>query len=480
MRGLILLMLGVSIPAFSGEIKEISEEFIKNLAPMSTPQLQKIELGFLNSKSQVEGLNDKYNYYFNSSASYGESSEEPLNQFVPVTENAKSLSLGISKATRYGVRVSTTYNTQQFSNNFLSDATTNTLNLQFEVDLLKDFLGSTSKMDFEAAQLNLEEAKLSKEIQKKQYINSLRKQYWDLVATEEAHKISESLLKSAELQLKEQTRKRKSGIGSAGDVARFQSLVSSRRNSLTQIESDRTMMIQNFQHQLPQLADAGVVLEKYNLDKTVKDFFTCTAIIEQQKMAPKDFTLYDERIAIKDKYLAKKLESTSNYSRPDLSLTTELGIVGNDLSFDAAQEELTGENNAGTYTVGLNFSMPIGSTNKNTQEVQVKALKAQVESEKVELQTKLSSLHSGIIRNLAHLKSILATTAKNQEFVTTVLEDSKKKYKQARISSKDLIDDEDAKLNNDLTLIQVQAQMIKIMLDYFSVFTETPCQLNKI
>lgn len=458
---------------------ELTESYFKNIDSSKTPQLQRIELTYLNSKSQQELLDDQYSYYFVGSGAYGESKEQSLSVNIPVTSNNKSTQIGIQKKTSYGVTVGTHYYTEQYTNGFLTDATKNGIKFDIELDLFKNFLGRTSRSEYEASDAMSKEAKLVKEIQKKQYVNDLRKAYWDLVAKEEEYKVSKTLFVSAQKQLKEQRRKFKSGIGSRGDVARFESLVSDRSSKLIEIEATRSRKIQLLKQQIPELVGKEVILGKYDLEKTVQSFFQCTNIIEKQTKTPLPFTMYDEILKLKSERLGLQTKALSTIASPDLKLVTQINSIGNDFSFKDAQSELTGDSNS-SYSVSLQFKMPLGSSVKRTEELKLKMASAQVNSEMIEVDAKLHTFHKGIIDNLGLLKKIILTRYENQKHMSAVLKDSKRKYRQARITSKNLIDDEDNNLNNDLGLIQTQAQIITIMLDYFSIFTETPCELNKI
>lgn len=476
----LLPLLLTSIAGLSDDHSiEITESYFKNIDSSKTPQLQQIEVNYLNTKSNKELLDDKYSFYLVGSGAYGESKEQSLSVNIPVTSNNKAAQIGIQKKTKYGVTVGTQYYTEQYTNNFLTDATTNGVRFDVELDLLKDFLGRTSRSEYEASAVQSKEAKLFKNIQKKQYINELRKAYWDLVATEEAYKVSKTLSVSAKKQLAEQRRKFKSGIGSRGDVARFESLVNDRNTSLIELEATRSQKIQLLKQQIPELVGKEVILGKYDLNKTVEEFFQCTAIIETQKKTPLNYTLFDEILKLKSERLGLQTKALSTISSPELKLVSQFDVLGNDFTYDSAQSELTGDNSS-KYSVSLQFQMPIGSSVKNTEELKVKMAKAQISSEMQEMDAKIHTLHKGIVDNLGLLKKVILTRYENQKHMRTVLKDSQKKYRQARISSKNLIDDEDSNLNNDLGLIQTQAQIISIMLDYFSVFTETPCELNRI
>ena len=55
-----------------------------------------------------------------------------------------------------------------------------------------------------------------------------------------------------------------------------------------------------------------------------------------------------------------------------------------------------------------------------------------------------------------------------------------RKFREARVSANDLILDQDALLNSNLTTISTQLEIINTIFDYLVVFTETPCEFNRI
>lgn len=54
----------------------------------------------------------------------------------------------------------------------------------------------------------------------------------------------------------------------------------------------------------------------------------------------------------------------------------------------------------------------------------------------------------------------------------------RKKYRQARVSFSTFIQDQDALLGSELSVINVKTEMLATVIDYLSVYTETPCQFN--
>lgn len=85
-----------------------------------------------------------------------------------------------------------------------------------------------------------------------------------------------------------------------------------------------------------------------------------------------------------------------------------------------------------------------------------------------------------MIRSVTLLKQVVANQKINSFNLAKSLKVSQKKYKQARITVEQLVQEQDGFLNSNLAEIETKLNIINTLLDYFSVYTETPCNLNRI
>ena len=90
------------------------------------------------------------------------------------------------------------------------------------------------------------------------------------------------------------------------------------------------------------------------------------------------------------------------------------------------------------------------------------------------------STHTQLAKSMGLINEVIAS----QRIGTTALEKRlqviRQKYSQARVDVNDLILDQDALLNSQLTTIDAQLQAVNILFDYLMVFTDTPCAFNRI
>jgi hypothetical protein len=78
------------------------------------------------------------------------------------------------------------------------------------------------------------------------------------------------------------------------------------------------------------------------------------------------------------------------------------------------------------------------------------------------------------------LSDVVAAQKSNTEALERRLVVQNRKFKEARLNVNDLIQDQDAFLNSNLTTINTQLEIINTIFDYLVVFTETPCEFNRI
>ena len=96
-----------------------------------------------------------------------------------------------------------------------------------------------------------------------------------------------------------------------------------------------------------------------------------------------------------------------------------------------------------------------------------------------EILSKIESLHTQMLVNIGLLEEIMEKQRNNSIHSGRILQESQRKYNQARISARDLIFDQDMVLQNHLDRFETKLTAINMMLDYLSTFTDTTCAFNK-
>ena len=153
--------------------------------------------------------------------------------------------------------------------------------------------------------------------------------------------------------------------------------------------------------------------------------------------------------------------------------------TGKEFTYSNAYSDL-GRDGRDAYQIGLQFSIPLGKKKQDTQDLKKLVSKKRFKAEREANFAKLDAYHSQMIRSVRLLKQVVANQKVNSLNLAKSLKVSKKKYQQARITVEQLVQEQDGYLNSNLAEIQTKLNIINTLLDYFSVYTETPCKLNRI
>jgi outer membrane protein TolC len=146
-------------------------------------------------------------------------------------------------------------------------------------------------------------------------------------------------------------------------------------------------------------------------------------------------------------------------------------------SYSGAFEDWQDNNRTG-YSAGLQLTVPFGrGEGKDTQKL---LAQKRFESEILKTQTNISTTHHQLVRVINLLMQLIEAQKISTQALQRRLEVQNKKYREARVTVNDLILDQDALLNSNLSTINTQLEIINTLFDYLVVFTETPCEFNRI
>lgn len=474
---LLLFMISLGAKSFAADFS-LSENSLFELINNNPPSIQKIEASFLSVDVNRAQANDQFAPTLEASTNVVDSDEKSLSSFVPVTQKYKSFSVLATKPLKYGVAVGAKYFTEKSTNNFLSNATTNGYGVSLSVDLYKDLFGRTSRANLELTENSSQRAQLEKEIQIAGFKNNIRKIYWSLVANKEALRISKVLLASSEKQLKNALRRFRSGVADKGEVARYRSQISSRKAGLISIKWDESQLQHQLKLLLPELSKSSLTLSAYNIDETVSKVLACSAKIKKFTDAPMDYTKYDEVVALLTSENVSKEKIVGNYNKMDLKLLGDYESTGKAFSQSDAFDDLKDDGRS-KVSVGLQLVIPLGSTKKETRVIQEKIVRDTYLSAKKENLGRVHTYHSQTVKSVDLLNEIVFNQKENTKHLKESLKTTTRKYNQARITAQQLVQEQDAYLQSNLDEISTKLAVISLLLDYFNVFTETPCGLNR-
>jgi len=490
---LALSLIALALNAFSATFK-LSEQSLEEVAKKGSPQLDQIEAAFLNASLEEGETSQDYSPELFGKGSYTETNERAIIEFQPIFSPIKQAQLGIRQKMRYGLEASAYVSTDQRSATVpftgkLQNATTSTLAFTMQMDIWKDIFGRNSKMELESAILEKERATIEKDIQIKTFKIALRRLYWSLVANKEALGIAEALLKTAQTQLSDTKLRFKNAVAEADEVARYEAQAASRQGTILYLQYQKETFLKQLKNLLPELALHEIELEKYDLNQTMSEILVCTATIAQQPKIPYDFTQYDEAVAILRKIKNNNSVINSRYADADVKLFGTVKTTGVNAeptgtttyrgTYRGAFDDNSESNRTG-YEVGVSFILPLGSVKEKTQKTKElydeKRLLATINS----TDAQVVSTHQQLVKSIGLLTDVIRSQKVSSEQLGKRLKLMKKKYEQARVSVNDLVNDQDALLNSELTTIDTQLQILNTIFDYLVIYTETPCPFNRI
>jgi outer membrane protein TolC len=488
-----LILLAISsIPIVHARNLQLSETLILNEAQKGSPKLDEIEAAWLASQSQKGELNDFFSPELFGQSSYAETNERPIITFIPIFSPIKQSRIGMRKNFEHGLSTEFSAGTDQRSGisptGKYRNVTTTSLALTMQLDLWKDLFGKLSKARLANLELESKKAKLEKSIQTKSYLISLRRIFWSLVANQEAIRFSTELLSTARTQALETIQRYKKSVAEADEVARYEAQVASREGTLTFLNYQKETLLKQLKTLLPQLQSDQLELGQYDLDKTFDQIMSCTALIASRADVPYEYTHYDETISLLKESMKNFKALNSGYASPDVKLYGSVRStgVGSDQtaqgfrgSYGASIDDMSSNNRSG-YEVGVRVAIPLGSSKEQTQKTKElydeKRLLAMIHG----TDSRVINSHVEFVRSVKLLDEVIKAQKMTSAKLLKRLTFMKKKYQQARASVNDLVQDQDALLTSELSTIDTKLQIVNVVFDYFSIFTETPCEFNRI
>lgn len=488
-----ILLWFLALPSFASPLL-LSEKNLVDLSRESSPRLSEIKANLLSSVNSRNVQMERYAPELFMKGSYLETQVQPIIEFIPVFSPVKEAHVGLRQRFKKGydleLKLATT---QQSANSRVAgkyrDVTINILSLTMQMDLWKDLFGRFSENQTTESELITRKARIEEEISRKALEISTRRLFWSLVANTEQLKISQRLLKTSEDQLKDSKVKLSKSIGDSGDVARYEAQLAERKGQAILFTYQRENLLRSLKQLLPSLNDKEFDIHQYNIDQTIESVSACAQVITGSLKVPWEYTRYDEVLSILKEQ--RKIHHILNdrYSDVDVKLfgTVKTTGVASELTASSARQGSYGEafgdmsqHNRSGYEAGVNVIIPLGSAKDDT-----KNSKSLYDEERMKAQingydSQIMSTHSQLSRSLGLIGEVIQI----QRYGTGALERRMKvvreKYSQARVSVNDLILDQDALLNSELSTIDSQLQAVNILFDYLMVFTDTPCEFNRI
>lgn len=493
----LLSFLLLSFPLWAQEVT-VNEKYLAEMARKGSPNLDQIESAFYQVRIRLGEERENFSTEIFGEGSYSETNERALIEFAPVFTPVKQMQLGVRKKLTAGFDTQAAIVTSQQSASSpfigkLENATVTTLSFTVQMDLWKDLLGRLSKAKLESVELQVKKASIEKEIQEKTFFITLRRLYWSLVANELSLKTSNELLKTSQKQATETRARFNNAVAEADEVARYNAQVASREGTITYLKYQRELFFTQLKNLVPELSSYELKLSEVDLEKTINDVLACTFQVASHIGVPYDFTKYDELVSLLRKIKSHAKTENERYADADVKLYGTVRSTGVSLqdsrpgqipiyyrgNYGGTFEDMTETNRTG-YEVGLRFNMPLGKVKKSTQKAKERYDELRLLSLINSTDAKVANTHREFVKTIKLLNEVITSQKVNSRELTKRLQGMQKKYQQARATVNEIVQDQDALLQAQLTTIDTQLQILNTIFDYLVIFPDTPCDFNRI
>ncbi len=457
----------------------ISEKEIISMAKQTAPLNQQIEAQKQSNIAQQFAVKSQYDPKLQAGYTYFSSKEDAIIQFAPVFQPQKTFNLGVSQKTSLGTTVNTQLYSQQIStaNGLISNATQVGVQLGVEIDIWKNFLGRLDRSQLNSVKINKKISDLQSEVDHHAFVLDIRKIFWSLVANELSLELSEELVKTADRQFKESKRKLRDGLGDSGDVARNQAQLESRKSSVLFFSYQKEIMVGQLKSMLPGLKTHTLSFNGQDAAKIETAARRCMGLITAQGEMNPTHSRYDDIVALIENQKGHEMRLAKATDSFDVKLQARYQASGVDNSHNAAYDRLAEDFKNG-YQVGVALQVPLGGDLTRSREAQVSATRNRFEAQKSQLALQLSSEHQKIKRAIQLLMDASRSQGATVESLKKSLQQTKRKYRQARVSLNTYILEQDNLFNSELQLINTKKQILHLLLDYFKLFSNHPCEIN--
>jgi len=458
----------------------ITEKSLLKMAQESSPVLQGLEAKNQAAQLAQSTLDAEFETRLTASTRYAESREEGLADFIPVFSPERETILGLSKKLPVGMNLSVNAFTSQISaGNVINRATRTGAEVNLEVDLLKNFFGRIDRFKLKEREFSQEKAELERELGGKEFEMDLRKLYWSMVANQLSLDLSQQLVKSARVQLKDAQKRSRAGAADSGDVARSRAQLLSRESSVYLFKYQKEQLEFQLKKLVPAVVDKNFSVNPSGIDEAVYGILACVKAITADAEGKPDYSSYYSVIDLTEKqYEAERrqAEATGDW---DVKLQAGLRSSGVDQGYVPSRDEFINDPRDG-HSVGLQISIPLEGDLADAEAAQKRMVENKFKSEIRTLELQVEETHKQVSKSLILLQEAAAALNANVDNLQTSLKSTQRKYRQARVSINELISEQDQLFSSQLNEISTKLQVIHALYDYFKVFNTHPCPMNKI
>lgn len=476
-----VLALGASSIGFAQGPQKLTEESLVQMARTQSVAAK----GALASEAAVSlnaSLNDEtYQTRLVTGFNARRTDEEPMTQFQPNLTPFEDWRLELEKKFPLGVSSKVGVFGSQYSlqNGDVKSATQVGVKVGAQIDLWKNLFGKIDRAQLQSQNSKRVRAELQNQVSIKKGENEIRKLYWSLIAAEQSLELSEKLVQSAEKQVLDVKKRAAEGAADAGEVARYQSQVESRKSSVLLYRYEKEMLMSGLRRSLTGFDPNQWSLELIVSPTKEASVLQCLNSVAKLSQIDVNNTLLDDMLSALREETSNEIKIAKTHSDINVQLAGEYQTTGVANSYKDANTRLNDKKFDG-YAVSLNLIWPLGKADNKSEKLLLQLKENSLEVEAVNLENDLQVTHASVIQSLKLLQAGLGHSQENSKNLERSYRSMEQKFKQGRVSVSQLIFEQETLFQSKLQEISLKKQITHALLDYLSVFGAHPCSWNQI
>jgi outer membrane protein TolC len=206
---------------------------------------------------------------------------------------------------------------------------------------------------------------------------------------------------------------------------------------------------------------------------------SCSQRLESLDQVPWQYTSYDELLGFSKEIYQQQQKISAKYAQADVSffIQAKNQSVANG-SYSTSFSDFMDDRKEG-IAFGISISTALDHRSARSQKVLEEIDKLRYQKEQESILGQMNSYHRQIVSSVKILNEVIVQLHKNSRYLQQSLKEVERKYNQARITFREYIQEQNLLLESNLNEIKTKLEIIHTLLDYFTVFTETKCELNK-
>lgn len=456
--------------ALASDVFFLNPKSLKSEIQKDPARIKEIQNNLINSQINENNILEEFQPELTGSYSY-QKTNQSFQNFFPVVSPLSNFETAIEKEFQSGIKASIgniSYRRKYGNNN---PEIRNALFFSTSFDLYKNFLGRISKSKVRNAKLQKEINLLKQKIGSKIFELAILRIYYKLILNNEAIIISSKLLKLSKRQLRDLQKKYDNKIATIDDLERQRIEVISRDSAILSLQKDRELYFKELRKLLPNLSNKDLKLSQYNYEEIERKFLKLSANIHKKKSAPKELTFYDDILLKEKKSYKMQKKILSTHSDIDIAFNAEIQRFDGNNSLNDSYQDIPANKDDKYYNIGAEITIPFGNIKKDNEKLKIKSRYLSYLIKKEKLLADLDIYHLEFIANVKLVYKTLENQRISARSSKIILSESRKKYKQARLSLQRLLDDENMDLETSLSRISISESFLDIIFNYLTIFT---------